>query len=102
MKAAKQTKKPFQRVLSLALITALLSALLITFTIGAILPVNAVPSAASGNTLVVKNGNDSGSGSLRDVVANAKDGDTITFDPSVATVVLTSAQITITQKKSDH
>ena len=38
---------------------------------------------------VVKNGNDSGDDSLRDVLANAANGDVITFAPGVTTVLLT-------------
>ena len=65
---------------------------------------NDFPSGASGfpiiqfevNTVhIVTNNNDSGPGSLRDVVDNAAAGDTITFDRSLAgqTITLTSGQI---------
>jgi len=46
-------------------------------------------------TITVTNGNDSGPGSLREAITAAQPGDTITFDRSVATVTLTSAQLTI-------
>jgi hypothetical protein len=46
-------------------------------------------------TITVTNGNDSGPGSLREAITAAQPGDTITFDSSVATVTLTSAQLTI-------
>ena len=46
-----------------------------------------------GNVLAVTNGSDSGSGSLRDVIANANDGDTVIFAPGVKTVTLTSGEI---------
>ena len=47
-------------------------------------------STPTAPTLVVKNGNDSGDDSLRDVIAFASNGNTITFDPSVTTVTLLS------------
>ncbi len=53
---------------------------------------NAVVTVIS---LVVTNGNDSGAGSLRDVLANACAGSTITFQAGVTTVTLTSAELTI-------
>ena len=43
----------------------------------------------------VCNGNDSGSGSLRQAILNASSGDTITFAPSVTTVTLTSGELVI-------
>ena len=46
-------------------------------------------------TITVTNGNDSGPGSLRQALANAQDGDTINFDPSVGVVTLTTAELTI-------
>ena len=56
-------------------------------------------TAAKGNrpatTITVTNGNDSGPGSLRQALADAKDGDTINFDPSVGVVTLTTAELTI-------
>src|SRR5688572_19230646 len=47
---------------------------------------------------LVLNTNDSGPGSLRDLIAIAPAGDTITFDPSLSgqTITLTNGQITIT------
>ena len=47
--------------------------------------------------ITVTNGNDSGPGSLRQALADANDGDTINFDPSVATVTLTTAELAITK-----
>src|SRR6476620_5997437 len=46
-------------------------------------------------TITVTNGNDSGPGSLRQALADAQDGDTINFDPSVNTVTLTTAELAI-------
>src|SRR6516162_3749071 len=46
-------------------------------------------------TITVTNGNDSGSGSLRQALADANDGDTINFAPSVAAVTLTTAELAI-------
>lgn len=48
-------------------------------------------------TITVTNWNDSGSGSLRDAIATAVDGDTINFDPTVDEhpIVLTSGQLEI-------
>src|SRR5262245_33007405 len=46
-------------------------------------------------TITVTNGNDSGPGSLRQALADATDGDTINFDPSVAAVTLTTAELAI-------
>jgi len=48
-----------------------------------------------GTTITVTNGNDSGPGSLRQAFADAQDGDTINFDPSVNTVTLTTAELAI-------
>lgn len=44
---------------------------------------------------VVTNGNDSGAGSLRDVIANACEPSTITFQAGVTSVTLTSAEILV-------
>ena len=56
-------------------------------------------TTAKGNrpatTITVTNGNDSGPGSLRQALADAQDGDTINFDPSVKVVTLTTAELTI-------
>src|SRR6476646_3256778 len=46
-------------------------------------------------TITVTNTNDSGPGSLRQALADAQDGDTINFDPSVNTVTLTTAELAI-------
>jgi hypothetical protein len=58
-------------------------------------------TTAKGNrpatTITVTNGNDSGPGSLRQAIADAQDGDTINFDPSVNTVTLTTAELVITK-----
>ena len=58
-------------------------------------------TAAKGNrpatTITVTNGNDSGPGSLRQALAQANDGDTINFDPSVNIVTLTSTELSITK-----
>ena len=56
-------------------------------------------ATAKGNrpatTITVTNGNDSGPGSLRQALAQANDGDTINFDPSVNIVTLTTAELAI-------
>jgi len=49
------------------------------------------------NVITVTNGNDSGPGSLRQALADANDGDTINFDPSVNIVTLTTAELAITK-----
>jgi len=58
-------------------------------------------ATAKGNrpatTITVTNGNDSGPGSLRQALADANDGDTINFDPSVGTVTLTTAELPISK-----
>ena len=58
-------------------------------------------TTAKGNrpatTITVTNGNDSGPGSLRQALADAQDGDTINFDPSVNLVTLTTAELVITK-----
>src|SRR6059058_1650238 len=46
-------------------------------------------------TITVTNGNDSGPGSLRQALADANDGDTINFDASVGSVILTTAELMI-------
>src|SRR6478736_2823324 len=70
-----------------------------------LLAVSVIPFAlaqwttAKGNrpatTITVTNGNDSGPGSLRQALAQANDGDTINFDPSVNIVALTTAELVI-------
>ena len=72
-----------------------------------ILPVSVLPftvaqrTTAKGNRpatiIMVTNGNDSGPGSLRQALAEANDGDTINFDPSVNMVTLTTAELVITK-----
>jgi predicted outer membrane repeat protein len=72
-----------------------------------LLAVSVIPFAlaqrttAKGNrpatTITVTNGNDSGPGSLRQALADANDGDTIIFDPSVNIVTLTTAELVITK-----
>src|SRR4029077_5725333 len=58
-------------------------------------------TTAKGNrpatTITVSNGNDSGPGSLRQALAQANDGDTINFDPSVNIVMLTTDELVITK-----
>jgi predicted outer membrane repeat protein len=49
------------------------------------------------NVITVTNTNDSGPGSLRQALADAQDGDTINFDPSVNIVTLTTAELAITK-----
>src|ERR1041384_5023625 len=51
----------------------------------------------SANTITVTNANDSGSGSLRQALADANNGDTINFDTSLKgqTVTLTTAELVI-------
>src|SRR6476646_3387226 len=52
-------------------------------------------TSAGAATITVTNGNDSGSGSLRQAIADASPGDTIDFAPSVTTVNLTSDELLI-------
>jgi hypothetical protein len=49
------------------------------------------------NVITVTNTNDSGPGSLRQALADAQDGDTINFDPSVNVVTLTTSELVITK-----
>ena len=55
------------------------------------------PTPTTTPTTIVTNTNDSGPGSLRQALADARDGDTINFDPSLAgqTITLTSAELVI-------
>jgi hypothetical protein len=57
--------------------------------------VPATPAYACLNAITVTNGSDSGTGSLRDAVANLCGGGTITFNPGVTTVTLTSGHLSI-------
>ena len=66
------------------------------------LPYSAVPSVIPGQvahaaTLTVTNNNNSGPGSLRQAIADANSGDTITFDPGIlpGTITLTSGSYLI-------
>src|SRR3954468_2816788 len=58
-------------------------------------------TTAKGNrpatTITVTNGNDSGSGSLRQALADANDGDTIQFDAALngQTITLTSGELVV-------
>ena len=69
------------------------------------LPYSAVPSVIPGQvahaaTLTVTNNNNSGPGSLRQAIADANSGDTITFDPGIlpGTITLTSGSYLIVDK----
>src|SRR6478672_7925026 len=57
----------------------------------------ALATSAHANIITVANTNDSGPGSLRQALADANDGDTIDFDPSLKgqTISLTSAELVI-------
>src|SRR5579859_7840163 len=46
---------------------------------------------------VVQNSNDSGAGSLRDTIANANAGDTITFVPGLGTITLSSGELLLSK-----
>jgi hypothetical protein len=63
-----------------------------TFAIGALLWSVAIPAQA--NTITVTNTNDSGPGSLRQALADANDGDTITFAVT-GTITLTSGELLV-------
>lgn len=60
---------------------------------GGIAVVPTTPAGAA--TVAVTTGDDDGPGSLRQAVLSAASGDTITFDPSVTAITLTSGTITI-------
>ena len=53
--------------------------------------------SAYADVITVTNTNDSGPGSLRQALADANDGDTIDFDPSVSTVTLTTAELAVSK-----
>src|SRR5437870_1093948 len=72
----------------------LLAVCLIPFALAQPTTVKRNPPAT---TITVTNGNDSGPGSLRQALAQANDGDTINFDPSVNLVTLTTAELVITK-----
>lgn len=55
-------------------------------------------AAARAEVLTVSNGDDDGPGSLRALLAAAADGDSIQFDPSLESVTVTSADLTVTGK----
>jgi hypothetical protein len=63
----------------------------------AVLLLCAIGIPAHANTITVANANDSGPGSLRQALAQANDGDTIDFDPSLngQTIALTSAELAV-------
>ncbi len=69
----------------------------IKFGIIAVVLLCAVAFEARSDTITVINTNDSGAGSLRQALADANDGDTIDFDPSLKgqTISLTSAELVI-------
>src|SRR4051794_20890085 len=46
------------------------------------------PSAGAATTITVTDSGDSGAGTLRDALANANDGDTIVFAPSVTSITI--------------
>ena len=75
--------------------------LLFLLAVSVILFALAQRTTAKGNrpatTITVTNTNDSGPGSLRQALAQANDGDTINFDPSVNIVTLTTAELVITK-----
>src|SRR5436190_6666983 len=64
----------------------------LAYVIAALL-LNATSARAA--TITVSNGNDSGSGSLRQAIVDASPGDTINFAPSVTTVSLSSDELVI-------
>jgi hypothetical protein len=56
-----------------------------------------LPSVTQAVTVEVTNSNDSGPGSLRQIIADATSGDTITFAAGVTTVTLTSGELGIAE-----
>ena len=57
-------------------------------------------TSARAATITVTNGNDSGSGSLRQAIVDASPGDTINFAPSVTTVNLTTGELVVDKNLS--
>ena len=83
-----------RNIFSVALTIAVMVALLFTAVIAISHSSNTTEAAGD---IIVLNGSDSGDGSLRAILASAQDGDTITFDPSVTLVTLTSGEISFSQ-----
>jgi hypothetical protein len=65
------------------------------FTVIAVLLLAAMTMSAAAATITVTNGNDGGTGSLRQAIVAASPGDAINFAPSVTTVTLTSGELVI-------
>ena len=65
---------------------------IVCWVLAAMLAVSATADAA---TLTVTNGNDSGAGSIRQMIAAAQAGDTLVFAAGVTTVTLTTGQLVI-------
>jgi hypothetical protein len=65
--------------------------------VSAVVLLCAAAISVDANTITVANTNDSGPGSLRQAFAQANDGDTIDFDPSLndQTITLTSAELAV-------
>ena len=65
------------------------------FAVTGLLLLCAMVMRAHATTITVTNGNDSGTGSLRQAIIAASPGDTINFAPSLTTVTLTSGELLI-------
>ena len=87
--------KSGRRVLTLLTVALLLPLL----TVSAVSPRSAsrLSRSLSAAVDVVTNANDSGPGSLRDTIAQAGAGDTITFAPNLGAITLTSGELLITK-----